>query len=116
MMEDIVYAGQMNRQVELFENTAATNDSGESISEKSSLGKRMVKRIDALGKEEEADGRLLGLAVCRFQMRFDTEIAAKASQLIVSDFDGDWDVVGPMRLLDGRKRYMELRCRKRGEN
>jgi hypothetical protein len=49
-------------------------------------------------------------------MRFDTDIAAKASQLTINDFDGNWDVVGPMRLIDGRKRYMELRCRKRGEN
>lgn len=115
MEEGIVYSGQMNHRVEFFENTVESNASGESIATKTPLGAKMVERVDAAGNEDN-DGRLIGLGVCRFRMRFDADIAAKASQLIITDFDGDWDVVGPMRLLDGRKRYMELRCRKRGEN
>lgn len=116
MENNLIYSGNLNRYVFIYENTVTKNDSGESIETKALLAERMVERIDAIGREDVDDGRLLGLGVCRFRMRFDATIAAKASQLIISDFDGDWDVVGPMALLDGRKRYMELRCRKRGEN
>lgn len=115
-MDEKVFAGQLNRRVEFFEDTTTVNDSGESLETKSSLGHRMVKRIDAVGNEDDNDGRLLGLAVCRFQMRFDPDLAAKATRLTVTDFDGDWDVVSPMKLMEGRRRYMELRCRKRGQD
>lgn len=115
MVKTHVFSGQLNSRVEFFENTSVSNEAGESVVQKTSIGSRMVKRVDALGGEEE-DGRLIGLQVCRFQMRYDNEIFAKSSTLIVTDFDGDWLVVAPASLLSGRRRYMELKCRKRGEN
>lgn len=114
-MREYVFSGQLNRRVGFYENTVSKNDSGESVETEQLLKERFVKRVDAIGSEDE-DGRLLALAVCRFQMRFDKDIAAKASQLFIRDFDGDWQVVGPFSLLDGRRRYMELKCRKRGED
>jgi len=114
-MNNHVFSGQLNARVEFFENTNTSNDSGEVIESKTSLGFKMTHRIDAVG-DEDNDGRLLGLSVCRFQLRFDAAIFTKASELMITDFDGDWDVVGPARLLDARRRYIELRCRKRGES
>lgn len=112
---ETVRNGEMNSQVEFFENTSTKNQYGESIEEKVSLGKRHVKRIDALGGQE-TDGTVVGLAVCRYQMRYENALAAKASTLEIVDFDGTWEVAGPFRLLEGSRRYMELRCRKRGES
>ncbi len=114
-MKDVPYSGQMNRRVEFFENTTVNNSTGEPIDTENSLGSRFVKRVDAVGGEEE-DGRLVGLAVCRFQMRYDNAIWAKGSTLFIRDFDGDWEATGSPRLLEGRKRYMEFKCRKRGQN
>jgi len=114
-MQKVVYSGQMNAQVEFFENTTVKNSSGEAIETRVSLGKRRVKRLDAIGSQEE-DGSVIGLAVCRYQMRYENVFAVKASTLEIDDFDGTWEVIGPMRLMEGGRRYMELRCRKRGEN
>ena len=113
-MRDMVYSGQMNAQVEFFEISTANNAAGEPQETRVSLGKRRVKRIDAAGSQEQ-DGAVIGLAVCRYQMRYENVFAANASSLEIDDFDGTWEVVGPMRLLEGGRRYMELRCRKRGE-
>lgn len=113
-MAKVVYSGQMNAQVKFFEIDTANNAAGEPQETRVSLGKRRVKRIDAIGAQEE-DGAVIGLAVCRYQMRYENLFAEKASQLEIDDFDGTWEVVGPMRLLEGGRRYMELRCRKRGE-
>jgi hypothetical protein len=114
-MKDVPYSGQLNRRVEFFENTTVKNSSGEPIETEQSLGSKFVERLDAVGNEEE-DGRLVGLAVCRFRMRFNASIFGKGSALFIRDFDGDWEAAGSPRLLDGRKRYMEFKCRKRGEN
>lgn len=114
-MQDVVFSGEMDAQVEFFENTTVKNEFGEAIETRVSLGKRRVKRIDAVGSQDE-DGTLLGLSVCKFQMRFENIFALKSSTLQIDDFDGTWEVVGPMRLIDTRRRFMELRCRKRGED
>jgi hypothetical protein len=114
-MQKLVYSGQMNAQVEFFEINTTNNAAGEPQETRVSIGKRRVKRIDAVGAQEE-DGAVLSLAVCRYQMRYESVFALKASQLQIDDFDGTWEVVGPMRLLEGGRRYMELRCRKRGES
>lgn len=115
-MKDIPHSGELNRRIEFFENTTLTNTAGESIETPSTLGKRWAKRVDATGSEDD-DGRLIGLGVCRFQTRFDAALFAKGSKLFIRDFeDGNWEVAGPPRLMDGRRRYMEFKCRKRGED
>ncbi|WP_435624477.1 phage head completion protein [Flagellimonas sp.] len=108
-------AGEMNAKVEFFENTESINSSGELTDTETTLGTRFVKRTDSNGAEE-MDGRIVATGVRTFTMRFDATIALKASTLFVRDFDGDWYVFGPIKLLDSRKRYMELNCRKRGDS
>ena len=110
-----VFSGQMNSLVEFFENTTVKNSAGEAEETRSSLGKRHVQRLDATGSQDQ-DGTVIGLAVCRYRMRYENSIALKASTLEIDDFDGTWEVVGPMQLLEGSRRYMELKCRKRGES
>lgn len=110
----LVYSGQMNAQIEFFENTTVNNAAGEPLETRVSLGKRRAKRLDAIGNQDD-EGAVTGLAVCTYQMRYENSLAAKASTLEIDDFDGTWEVIGPMRLLEGGRRYMELRCRKRGE-
>lgn len=111
----IVYSGEMNSQVEFFEITTVKNDSGEPQETRVSLGKRHVKRLDAAGSQE-VDGAVIGLAVCTYQMRYENTLAVKISTLEIDDFDGTYEVVGPMQLLNGNRRYMQIKCRKRGES
>lgn len=105
----------MNRRISFYKDVSTRNAQGESINAPTFVSTRFAERIDAIGNDDN-DGKLLSLAVCRYRMRFDKVIAANASALTIKDFDGDWDVVGPISLLDSRKRYMELKCRKRGES
>lgn len=110
----IVYSGQMNALVEFFEITTVKNDSGEPQETRVSLGKRHVQRLDSSGGQE-VDGAVIGLAICTYQMRYENALAAKISTLEIDDFDGTYEVVGPMQLLEGGRRYMRIKCRKRGE-
>lgn len=114
-MQKVVHSGEMNSQVEFFEITTVKNDSGEPQETRVSLGKRHVKRLDAVGGQE-VEGTVIGLAVCTYQMRYENVLAAKISTLEVDDFDGTYEVVGPMQLLEGGRRYMQIKCRKRGDS
>ena len=107
-------AGELNRQIEFLENVAGASSSGVVNKENlTSLGTMMAKRLGARGNED-SDGRLVGVGICRYQMRFDANLFAKSSKLVVRDFDGDWQIIGPPQLLGGRKRYVEITCKKRG--
>lgn len=113
---EIPGAGELNRRIEFFENVTINNTAGEPIDTPSSLGKRWAKRVDAVGSEDD-QGRLVGLGVCRFQVRFDATLYAKGSKMFIKDFENEnWEVAGPPRILDGMKRYMEFKCRRRGED
>lgn len=113
MIKGFVFAGELNRRVSFYETTTTKNSQAEVVETPALIGKFSVKRIDAVGSEEE-DGRLIGLGVCRYQMRYNNTIFLKASTLYITDDDGDWDVVSPGIKMEGRNRYMELKCRKRG--
>lgn len=109
------YAGELNARVEIYENDETKNSSGELIDTEVLVVTRNVKRIDGGGSEIE-EGRLQAIGNRKYQMRYDNTIALKASKLFVRDFDGDWQVFGPVQILGGRNRYMQLNCRKRGED
>lgn len=113
MENNLVYSGELSRRVSFYEQNSVKNAQGEVIESPILIGVFSVKRIDSAGSEEE-DGRLLGLGICRYQMRYSNLIFAKASTLSITDDDGVWDVIGPGIKMDGRNRYMELKCRKRG--
>ncbi len=108
------YSGQMTHRVKFYAPVTEKNVYGEPIETEELVSERFVMRIDGTGNEEE-EGRLLSLGICTYRMRFDAAIFAGAGKMFVRDFDGDWQVIGKPRLLDGRRRYMELRCRQRGE-
>lgn len=110
------FAGELTRRIEFFENVTVTNTAGEPIQTPQSLGKRWAKRVDATGTQED-DGRIIGLGVCRYLVRFDSELFSKGSALLIKDFEDEyWQVAGPPSIHGGRKRYMEFKCRKRGGN
>ncbi len=113
MVKD-VYAGKLNAEIEIFKNVSGTNAAGESLDAEESLKTRLANRIDGVGGEDEA-GQMVATNVRTYVMRFDTEIAANATALFIRDFDGDWNIVN-FQLVDSRKRYMKLKCLKRGEN
>jgi hypothetical protein len=56
----------------------------------------------------------MDVSIARFQMRFVQSLFGKGGKLIVRDFDGDWNVDGPIQVMGGRNRYMQLKCVKRG--
>lgn len=115
-MDRLPFSGELTRRIEFFEKTWTKNLAGESVPANLSLGKRWAKRIDAAGSEEE-DGRIIGLGVCRFITRFDATLFSKGGALVILDFENDeWEVSGPPNIIDGRRRYMEFKCRRRGDN
>lgn len=114
MGQDKVYSGEMTSRVSVYHMVGTKNAQGESIETETFLFKRYAQRTDAVGTDDE-DGKLIGLAVCRYRFRYDAQMAANASALFIRDFDGDWDVVAPMAIIGNRNRYMELKCSKRGE-
>lgn len=115
MNDRLLGTGEFNRQVEFFEKVKNKSASGEATTTKQSLGKRFVKRVDGTGSQEE-EGQLLSVAVATFQMWYDAVIAVKASQLIITDGGIDWQVAGPLQIVDAKGRQMQLKCIARGES
>ncbi|MEO0573213.1 MAG: hypothetical protein AAF039_16015 [Bacteroidota bacterium] len=111
---DLIFSGNLNRRVGFYHTSSINNDQGESIDAPQLLLTRFAYRED-VGGEEELDGQLVAMQVCRFFIRFDKVIAANATALFIRDFDGDWDVTS-YGITGSRKRYMELKCVKRGQN
>lgn len=107
-------AGEMTSRVEFFENTTPVSDTGTVKRDSlTSLGKFAAKRID--GNEGiDNDDRLVDLAFVTYQLRFNTTLFGKGGRLVIRDFDGDYDVRGPLQILGGRNRYMQCKAVKRG--
>lgn len=107
-------AGELTRRVEFFENVSGTDTYGTAgKSTPQSLGTFSAKRtLGANGVDE--DGRLADVGKVTYQMRFNATLFAKAGSLFLTDFDGDWHVVGPIQILGGRNRYMQFNCEQRG--
>lgn len=114
-MVDFPFAGQMTSRVLVLENTTTKSPGGELLEALNEIGTRSARRADRTGNEVE-NASLQGVAFTTFTLRYEEAIAVKASQLVIRDFDGDWQVVAPMAVVGGRRRYMDLKCRKRGEH
>lgn len=113
-VKDWPMAGEMTSRIEFFENTTPVSDSGVLKRDTlSPLGSYPAKRIDGTGNVD-TDGRLMDVSIARFQMRFVQSLFGKGGKLIIRDFDGDWNVDGPIQVMGGRNRYMQLKCVKRG--
>lgn len=107
-------AGEMTSRIEFFENISPVSGSGTvKRSQLQSLGSHQAKRIDGT-PSVDSDDRLLDVAIAVYQMRFVRSLFDKGGKLIVRDFDGDWEVSGPLQVMGGRNRYMQFKCTKRG--
>lgn len=114
MAKRLLGAGELRNRIEFFENITPVSDSGTvKRSALQSLGKYWANRTDASPSVDD-DDRLLDISVTVYQMRFVSSLFDKGGKLIVRDFDGDWEVSGPLQVTDGRKRYMQFKCVKRG--
>lgn len=107
-------AGEMTSRIEFFENTTPVSGSGTVKRDSlTSLGEFPAKRMD--GNENiDNDGRLVDLSMVSYQLRFNSALFAKGGKLVIRDFDGDYDVRGPLQILGGRNRYMQCKAVKRG--
>ena len=114
MANTIPGAGELNRVVALYEYSATTNASGEAVKTPVLLGNKFVKRIDAVAGEDD-DGRLIPLNVCRYIMRYTEALLTEGTKYMVRDVDGDYLVNSVTHYGNERKRFLELKCGKRGD-
>jgi len=116
MAKSGIYIGQLNRSVEIFLYIDVTTSTGEAVKTPQSYGQKFAKRINPQGGEE-LDGRLVPLGVCRFIIRYNLHILDNGTKYFVRDLDGDWEI-NSVAEVEGdnsqRRRFMELKCTKRG--
>lgn len=112
MANDILHPGQCNRRVELFKYSKTNQTTAERKRTETLIGKRWVNRIEVSGQEEE-EGKLRPLSVCRFQMKFEKDILVNGTAYFIRDIDGDYQV-NSVAILGGRNRWIELKCSRRG--
>lgn len=107
-------AGEMTSRIEFFENVSGTDEFGTVGKDApESLGTYSAQRIDGRPGTDD-DGRLADVAMVTYRMRFVRSLFDKGGSLIVNDFDGEWQVKGPIQVMGGRNRYMQFNCQKRG--
>ena len=114
-MAEVVHAGDLNKYVERFGTSYTESATGERVETEVSKGKIKVKRIDGSGQEDE-EGRLIALKVCRFICRFSTERLKNIRKDFIRDIDGDYHVFDVSIYGPGRNRFLELKARLRGED
>lgn len=110
-----IHAGELNRRVELFKYEAVATETAERTRTEVSLGVKWVKRIDVSGQEEE-EGRILSLSVCRFVIRFSSDLVVNGENYFLRDIDGDYQVNSVSLTGQGRNRFLELKCSRRGKD
>ena len=111
-MEKIPFAGLMNREVEFFKTEKQNTPTSERATVVVSIGKKRVQRIDVSG-QEEVEGKLLSLSVCKFVMRFDQDILINGTQYYIQDLDGKYQINSVNITGPGRNRFLELKCSSR---
>ncbi|HET8885232.1 MAG TPA: head-tail adaptor protein [Salinimicrobium sp.] len=108
-----VNVGKLNRRVELFKKVEAKQPTGERTHTVESLGKAWVERIEVSGNEDDNDGQILSLSVCRFIIRFTRDLLITGPQYFIRDEDGDYEIHSTQII--GRNRFLELKCSRRGQ-
>jgi len=109
----VIYAGQMTANIDFYKHEPTVSGSGEAVDADVFLKTRMAARVDNSGSVSES-GQEVAQMVRSYQLRFDPEIAANATALFIRDFDGDYNVQS-VQIVDVKKRYMNLKCLKRGQ-
>lgn len=105
------YSGEFRSRIEFFIEEKTKQPTGERLTALESLGKRWAKREDVQSTEDEK-GKLIALDVCKFIVRFNWDIMNRGTKMIIDDFDGQHRVTG-VRMVDGYKTFLELKCIKR---
>jgi hypothetical protein len=114
-MSELTYIGQLNRLVGLYKWTDTKNASSEAVKTPVLIKEVFVKRGDSPVGEDE-DGRLVGLSTCKFVMRYNADVLLNGSKYFIRDEDGDYEVNSVTLINEDlqRKRFIELKCGKRG--
>jgi len=110
-----IHAGQLNRKVSLFKNTATKTDTGESTQE-DELVKEVVyaKREDFTGNQDDDDGRVIGIGVVAFIVRFSSDLFVNGQKYFVKDFDGIYQINSIELSGQQKNRFLKLKCTRRG--
>ena len=110
-----IHPGQLNRKVKLYKNTTVKTDSGEAEHTETLVKEVMyAKRDEFQGSEEDSDGRVIGLGVVAYTVRFTTDVFTNGQQYFVRDFDGDYHINSVELAGQQRNRFLKLKCTRRG--
>lgn len=112
-MNNVVYTGQLDTRVSVFERVYTTSSTGEQTFVETLVNNGWAKIEDVSGSEE-ADGKIIALNVRRYVLRYDPVIIAKnITELFVQEaVTGDTYNIHSVGYI-GRKEYIEFKCSKR---
>lgn len=110
-----IHAGQLNRTVSLFRNVTTKTDTGESIQQDELIKQVMyAKREDFTGSEDDEDGRVIGLGVVAYIVRFSSDLFVNGQKYFVKDFDGTYQINSIELTGQQKNRFLKLKCTRRG--
>lgn len=109
----IVHAGQLDRKVKLYKYATTKNDSGESIQTEEFVADLFARRVDAVGSEEDEDGRVIGIGNVAFTIRMRKDLLPEIQSYIVKDFDGLYQIYS-FEVTGQQHRFLILKTRRRG--
>lgn len=110
-----IHVGQLNRKVSLFKNLSTKTNTGEATQEDELVKEVMyAKREDFQGSEDDQQGRVIGLGVVSYTVRFGSDLALNGQQYFIRDFDGDYQINSVELTGQQRDRFLKLKCARRG--
>ena len=110
MMKKDITIGQLDRKINIYETTKVKSSTGEYI-ETEVLYKSAWAKSDDKTSDEDEEGKIWLYASRDYTIRYDENIVQRGEQMLIRDFDGDYNVTGI--LLIGRKHYVLLKTIKR---
>jgi len=113
-MVKTVRSGELNYQIEIFQKEYTKNNTGESVTSLTSIGKRFAKRSADADNANDDDGAVRSINECDFIVRFENMYFTNSTNLVVRDFTGDFEVTGVEVVGYGRKRFVQLKGVRRG--
>lgn len=113
MKKEIVHKGTLNRRVELFKKQDTNNAASERIHSEVLIGKIWVNRDDVSGDEDDEDGQIKSLAVCKFITAYSKDLFKNGAKYFIRDVDGDYEI-NALAII-GRNRFLELKASRRGK-
>lgn len=109
-MSKEITIGQLDRKINIYENTKVKSSSGEYIDTEILYKNCWAQSVDKTSNEEE-EGKIWLYASRNYRIRYDANIVQRGELMLVRDDDGDYNVTG-IELI-GRKNYIILKTIKR---